>query len=69
MTSIIFIIIIPMKIIVKELVGINHVYVFDETMRPLFMDIIQKRKTRWYIKKIIKTHNIMGLQFVNEINF
>jgi ABC-type Na+ transport system ATPase subunit NatA len=58
-----------MKIIIKELVDVNHVYVFDETMRPLFIDIVSKRKTREQIKKLMKTHSIVDLQFVSKIDF
>ncbi len=58
-----------MKIIIKELVDVNHVYVFDETMRPLFIDIVSKRKTREQIKKLMKIHSIVDLQFVSKIDF
>jgi hypothetical protein len=58
-----------MKIIIKELVDVNHIYVFDETMRPLFIDIISKRKTRGQIKKLMKTHSVVDLQFVSKIDF
>jgi hypothetical protein len=58
-----------MKIIVKELVGVNHVYLFDQTMRPLFIDIVSKRKTKGHIKKLMKTHDVVGLKFVSTIEF
>ncbi len=58
-----------MKIIVKELTDTNHVYLFDYTMRPLFINIIPKNRTRAHIRKLIKTYDIVGLQFVSEINF
>jgi hypothetical protein len=58
-----------MKIVVKELVEVNHIYIFDETMRPLLIDVVSKRKTKGHIKKLMKTHHITGLQFVSVIDF
>jgi hypothetical protein len=57
-----------MKIIIKELPKINHIYLFDQTMRPLFMDIVSKRNTKSYIKKMIKKYDIIDFDFVKEID-
>lgn len=58
-----------MFIIIKELKKENHIYLFDETMRPLNVDIVNKRGTKKFIKNIIKAHQISGLKFMNKIDF
>jgi hypothetical protein len=57
-----------MEIIIKEVKGENHSYLFDAVMRPLQMDIISKRKTRGYIKNLVKNHNITDIKILNQID-
>jgi hypothetical protein len=58
-----------MEILVKEFKGENHVYMFDTNMRPLSVEVLSKRKTRGYIKKLIKKYNIIDLKVTNVIDF
>jgi len=58
-----------MTIIIKQLKDINHIYLFDQTMRPLFIDIVSTRKTKTHVKKLIKNHDVTNLEFVSEIDF
>jgi hypothetical protein len=58
-----------MRIIVKELVDENHVYLFDDTLRPLKMDVVNKRKTKTHIKNMMRVLNISQLDFVSKIDF
>lgn len=57
-----------MRIIIKELPKTNHIYLFDQTMRPLFMDIVSKRNTKSYIKKMIKKYDVIDFNFVSAID-
>jgi hypothetical protein len=43
-----------MEILVKEFKDENHVYMFDINMRPVNIEVVSKRKTRGYIKNLIK---------------
>ncbi len=58
-----------MEIIVKDLNGQNHIYLFDSSMRPLTVDVINKRKTKTHIKNMVKKHNINNIRFLNHIDF
>lgn len=58
-----------MEIIVKELPKENHVYLFDNLMRPLSVDVVPKQKTKNHVKSMIKKHNITDIKVVNRIDF
>jgi hypothetical protein len=58
-----------MEIIVKQFGSENHIYLFDAVKRPLTMEIMSKRKTRGYIKNLVKNHDIKDITVVNQIDF
>jgi hypothetical protein len=58
-----------MKIIVKKLLNINQVYLFDYTMRPLFIDLVSNNKTKKRIKELVLKYDIIDIIFTKEINF
>jgi len=58
-----------MEIIIKNFKTENHVYLFDTNMRPLNMEIISKRKTRGYVKNLVKKHNILDIAVLDQIDF
>ncbi len=58
-----------MRIIVKELVDENHIYLFDDTLHPLKMDVVKKRQTKTHIKNMMRIHNISQLDFMSKIDF
>jgi hypothetical protein len=58
-----------MEILVKEFKGENHVYMFDINMRPINIEVVSKRKTRNYIKNLIKKYHIIDVKFTDIIDF
>jgi hypothetical protein len=42
---------------------------FDDTLRPLKIDVVNKRKTKTHIKNMMRVHNISQLDFVSKIDF
>jgi hypothetical protein len=58
-----------MEIIIKEFKAENHIYLFDAVKRPLNMEILSKRKTRGYVKNLVKNHDIQDITIVNQIDF
>ena len=58
-----------MEILVKEFKDENHVYMFDINMRPVNIEVVSKRKTRGYIKNLIKKHHVIGVEFTDVIDF
>lgn len=58
-----------MEIIVKRQPANNHVYVFDDTMRPLSIDIKGFDETQNHIDALLLKHqNITDIRFVDEID-
>jgi hypothetical protein len=58
-----------MEILVKEFKDENHVYMFDINMRPVNIEVVSKRKTRGYIKNLIKKYHVIGVEFTDVIDF
>ena len=58
-----------MEILVKEFKDENHVYMFDINMRPVNIEVVSKRKTRGYIKNLIKKNHVIGVEFTDVIDF
>lgn len=58
-----------MEIIVKEVNDKNHIYLFDNSMRPLTINVVSKRKTKTHIKNMVKKNNINNIRFLNHIDF
>ena len=57
-----------MEILVKEFKDENHVYMFDINMRPVNIEVVSKRKTRGYIKNLIKKNHVIGVEFTDVID-
>ena len=58
-----------MEILVKEFKDENHVYMFDINMRPVNIEVVSKRKTRCYIKNLIKKNHVIVVEFTDVIDF